>query len=115
MHVSLIAVNQVVIAAVMNHTSTDCESGHSSQSGRQTAQGLDEQQQPILPPADCGKDAILFVIGAFCVEGLIWGFPYSFGVFQEYYRSHEPFSEEPSGIAPIGTCAMVSSQWMYNG
>lgn len=37
------------------------------------------------------------------------GFPYSFGVFQEYYSTHPPFSHEPSGIAVIGSSAMVSS------
>lgn len=36
------------------------------------------------------------------------GFPFSFGVFQEYYSTHLPFSKEPSGIAIIGTSAMVS-------
>jgi MFS family permease len=34
------------------------------------------------------------------------GFPFCFGVFQDYYSSHEPFSSEPSGIAIIGTTAM---------
>jgi hypothetical protein len=34
------------------------------------------------------------------------GFPFSFGVFQDYYSTHEPFAG--SGHIPIiGTCAMV--------
>ncbi|KAL8700048.1 MAG: hypothetical protein Q9224_001141 [Gallowayella concinna] len=56
-----------------------------------------------LPQADRGKDAWLFLAGCFMVEALIWGFPFSFGVFQEYYSTHEPFSSKPSGIAVIGT------------
>ena len=36
------------------------------------------------------------------------GFPFSFGVFQNYYSTHAPFSSE-GGIAVIGTCAMVCS------
>jgi len=36
------------------------------------------------------------------------GFPFSFGVFQDYYATHPPFSNEPSGIATIGSSAMVS-------
>ncbi|KAI4244307.1 MAG: hypothetical protein L6R40_003033 [Gallowayella cf. fulva] len=56
-----------------------------------------------LPQADRGKDAWLFLAGCFMVEALIWGFPFSFGVFQEYYSTHEPFSLKPSGIAIIGT------------
>jgi hypothetical protein len=35
------------------------------------------------------------------------GFPFSFGVFQEYYSNHEPFSSAPSGIATVGTTALV--------
>jgi MFS family permease len=30
-------------------------------------------------------------------------FPWSFGVFQNYYSTHEPFNSEPSGIAAIST------------
>lgn len=36
------------------------------------------------------------------------GFPFSYGIFQEYYSTHEPFASHPSGIAVIGTSAMVS-------
>ncbi|KAL8680718.1 MAG: hypothetical protein Q9186_003117 [Xanthomendoza sp. 1 TL-2023] len=33
------------------------------------------------------------------------GFPFSFGVFQQYYSTHEPFRSDGSGIAVIGTLA----------
>lgn len=36
------------------------------------------------------------------------GFPFAFGVFQEYYSTHPPF-EGSGNIAVIGTCAMVST------
>ena len=39
------------------------------------------------------------------LEALVWGFPFGFGIFQAYYRRHEPFSSEPSGIAAISTTA----------
>ena len=42
------------------------------------------------------------------------GFPFSYGVFQEYYSTHAPFSPEPSGIAAIGSSAMVSSKSLDN-
>ncbi|KAJ3539734.1 hypothetical protein NM208_g5370 [Fusarium decemcellulare] len=58
-----------------------------------------------LPPADRGKEAWLFLFASFCLEALTWGFPYAFGVFQDYYRTHAPFAGS-SGIATIGTCAM---------
>ncbi|KAH8596147.1 major facilitator superfamily domain-containing protein [Bisporella sp. PMI_857] len=58
-----------------------------------------------LPRADGGKDAWLFLISCFVVEALVWGFPFSFGVFQDYYSSHETFSSDASSIAAIGTTA----------
>lgn len=58
-----------------------------------------------LPPVDGGKDAWMFLAASFVVEALVWGFPFSFGVFQDYYSTHEPFKGS-SNIAVIGTCAM---------
>lgn len=34
------------------------------------------------------------------------GFPFAFGIFQNYYSTHEPFKGS-SSIAAIGTTAMV--------
>lgn len=62
-------------------------------------------QPSSLPPADSGKDAYLTLAGCFVLEALVWGFPNSFGVFQAYFRSHEPFSRDPSTIAAISTTA----------
>ena len=59
-----------------------------------------------LAPADRGKDAWLFLAASFTLEALVWGFPFAFGVFQNYYSTHPPF-EGSSQIAVIGTCAMV--------
>lgn len=61
-----------------------------------------------LPPVDGGRRAWLFLVGCFMLDGIVWGFPLSFGVFQVYYSTHEPFSLETrqsSGIAAIGTTA----------
>ncbi|KAF2623981.1 putative MFS monocarboxylate transporter [Macroventuria anomochaeta] len=58
-----------------------------------------------LPPVDRGKDAWLFLLSAFILEILVWGFPFAYGIFQEYYTSHPPFEGEHN-IAIIGTCAM---------
>ncbi|KAM0336824.1 hypothetical protein ACHAPQ_003715 [Fusarium lateritium] len=62
-------------------------------------------QVSALPPVDGGKDAWLFLAAAFMVEALTWGFPFAFGVFQDYYSTNAPF-EGSSAIAVIGTCAM---------
>ena len=69
-----------------------------------TTQGPSQNQNEFsLPPVDTGKAAYLCLAGCFFIEALVWGFPFSFGVFQQYYSTHEPFSLEPSGIAVIGT------------
>ncbi|KAL8855925.1 MAG: hypothetical protein Q9178_007439 [Gyalolechia marmorata] len=64
-----------------------------------------DHDDPSLPPIDGGKDAWLFLAACFVVEALVWGFPFSYGVFQEYYSSHDPFKGSDN-IAVIGTCAM---------
>ncbi|MCJ1479641.1 hypothetical protein MMC13_008327 [Lambiella insularis] len=59
-------------------------------------------QEFSLPQADGGRDAWLFLAGCFAIEALVWGFPFSFGIFQDYYTTHAPFSSS-AGIANIGT------------
>ncbi|KAK3357611.1 major facilitator superfamily domain-containing protein [Lasiosphaeria hispida] len=58
-----------------------------------------------LPPVDGGKDAYFFLAACFMIEALVWGFPFAFGVFQNYYSTHEPFANS-GNIAMIGTCSM---------
>ncbi|KAL1301816.1 hypothetical protein AAFC00_006004 [Neodothiora populina] len=72
---------------------------------RDTSTEAEGQDTFSLPPADGGKDAWLFLTSAFVLEALVWGFPFSFGVFQTYYASHEPFMADGNGIAAIGTTA----------
>ncbi|KAF2100280.1 MFS general substrate transporter [Rhizodiscina lignyota] len=64
------------------------------------------RQEFSLPPADRGKAAWLFLMTCFFVECFIWGFPFSYGILQEYYSTHEPFVSKPSGVAAIGTTAL---------
>lgn len=83
------------------HTQNDPESG---------------VEYATLPRADGGKDAWLALAGCFMLEALVWGFPFAFGVFQQYYRTHAPFSDEKAGIAAISTTASglmyLSSPWV---
>ncbi|KAL8810043.1 MAG: hypothetical protein Q9200_002899 [Gallowayella weberi] len=67
--------------------------------------GLSSSSRPKVPRPDGGRDAWLFLCGGFSVEALVWGFPFSFGVFQQYYSTHEPFQSDGSSIAIIGTLA----------
>ncbi|ERF77044.1 hypothetical protein EPUS_07950 [Endocarpon pusillum Z07020] len=66
---------------------------------------VESEQDSFLPPVDGGKDAWLFLAGCFTIEMLLWGFPFSYGILQEYYTAHEPFSASPSAIPIIGTSA----------
>lgn len=56
-----------------------------------------------LPPVDGGRAAWLFLTGCFAIEMVLWGFPFSFGVLQEYYSTHPPISSNPSSISAVGT------------
>lgn len=57
-----------------------------------------------LPPLDGGVAAWRLLIAAFIFEALLWGFPLSFGVFQDYYSSIPEFRDNPY-ISIVGTTA----------
>ncbi|RAK97235.1 putative MFS monocarboxylate transporter [Aspergillus ibericus CBS 121593] len=63
------------------------------------------QDSPPPPPLDHGKDAWLFLAACFVMEALVWGFAFTYGVFQDYYSTLPAFQNSNS-IAIIGTCAM---------
>jgi hypothetical protein len=56
------------------------------------------------PAMDGGKQAWRLLLSAFVFESLLWGFPLSFGVFQEYYTSIPEFNNSPY-ISIVGTTA----------
>ncbi|KAK4461229.1 major facilitator superfamily domain-containing protein [Cladorrhinum samala] len=62
-------------------------------------------QEFSLPPADSGKDAWFFLAACWVVEALVWGFGFSFGVFQDYYASYLPFKGS-ANIAVVGTSTL---------
>ncbi|KAF8309075.1 MFS general substrate transporter [Clavulina sp. PMI_390] len=60
-----------------------------------------------LPPMDQGRRAWTFVFCSFVLESLIWGFPFSFGVFQQYYLTTPPFNTaSEQTINAIGNIAI---------
>lgn len=56
-----------------------------------------------LPAPDSSRQAYLFLLAAFAIEAIVWGFPFSSGVLQIYYATHPPFEAHPSGLGAIGT------------
>ncbi|KAF2227194.1 major facilitator superfamily domain-containing protein [Elsinoe ampelina] len=57
-----------------------------------------------LAPVDGGRAAWKLLVTAFVFEALLWGFPLSFGVFQEYY-SRQPEFRDNRYISVVGTVA----------
>lgn len=59
---------------------------------------------PSLPPADNGGAAWRILLSSFLFEALLWGFPLSFGVFQDYYTHSPQFKDNPY-VSVVGTVA----------
>lgn len=57
-----------------------------------------------LPPIDGGFAAWRLLLAAFVFEALLWGFPLSFGVFQDYYTKIPAFKNNRY-ISIVGTSA----------
>ncbi|KAF2149655.1 putative MFS monocarboxylate transporter [Myriangium duriaei CBS 260.36] len=66
---------------------------------------IERRQSFELPRADGGKDAWLVLFACFILEALVWGFPFAFGVFQDYYSRHPLFEQDKSSLAAIATSA----------
>ncbi|KAK4935188.1 hypothetical protein LTR10_023719 [Elasticomyces elasticus] len=71
-----------------------------------------EARAASLPPADRGRSAWMFLAGCFIIEMLLWGFPFSFGVLNDYYTTHPPISRNANEVSAVGT---TCSGIMYCG
>ncbi|KAI0700119.1 MFS general substrate transporter [Cerioporus squamosus] len=83
----------------------------STQSSMATLRVVDPQEGvnvQELPPVDKGIRAWTFCAAAFVLEMMVWGFGFSYGIFQDYYTSHPPF-DSSSGVAigAVGTVALA--------
>ncbi|KAK4054779.1 hypothetical protein OIV83_000703 [Microbotryomycetes sp. JL201] len=70
-------------------------------------------QRPMqsLPPADHGKQAILFLASATVVETVIWGLPSAYGVLLNFYQQHGVAGNgegSGQGILPVVAASMAS-------
>ncbi|KAF4549902.1 MFS-type transporter-like protein 24 [Elsinoe fawcettii] len=79
------------------------EDAHSL-AGGDVVDALDGINEPQLAPVDGGKAAWKLLITAFVFEALLWGFPLSFGVFQEYY-ARLPEYKDNRYISVVGSVA----------
>lgn len=106
-------------------TSRSLEAQCSTPSDQQSDSKINPNQAD-LPPIDGGIHAWLFLTASAVLEAIVWGmlmtkttrqeiaetnvtigYAFAFGIFQDYYSTHEPF-QGSENIAVIGTCAMVS-------
>lgn len=69
-----------------------------------THEAEQDEQPTHLPPIDGGLQAWAILLSAFTFEAILWGFPLSFGIFQEYYSTLPQF-ENNKYITYIGSIA----------
>ncbi|CAL1714357.1 unnamed protein product [Somion occarium] len=61
-----------------------------------------------LPPVDKGWQAWSFCFAGVVLEALVWGFSFSYGIFQAYYTSHPPFDKASRiAVASVGPIALA--------
>jgi hypothetical protein len=59
------------------------EDDHHSDIANDSGQQLQQQQEFSLPRVDGGLNAYLVLISGFCIEGVVWGIPFSYSVMQQ--------------------------------
>ncbi|KAG8731962.1 hypothetical protein FRC11_001323 [Ceratobasidium sp. 423] len=60
-----------------------------------------------LPPVDVGFGAWSFVASAFLLDTIIWGFGFTYGVFQEYFIREKTFGNaSEAALGAVGTIAL---------
>ncbi|CAI7615773.1 unnamed protein product [Penicillium glandicola] len=64
---------------------------------------VSEIEQPTLAPADGGKAAWLLLASCCLIQIPVWGFSTVFGIFQEYYTTHDVLQGSKNDLATVGT------------
>lgn len=73
----------------------------------------DEREVPSLPPADRGRDAWLFLLGATIIETTVWGLLNAVGILQNYW-STERFPGDEATVT-LATSLMNGLSYMSAG
>jgi len=64
-----------------------------------------------LPPVDTGRHAWSFLVAATVLETLIWGIPYTVGVFHEYWTS-TLFKGQGEGVITLASTLQTGLMYM---
>ncbi|KIW44200.1 uncharacterized protein PV06_05228 [Exophiala oligosperma] len=94
----------VALETVTSRNQTVAEQSESFEDGNDNGHDHGQDAGPDLPPIDRGRAAWRMLFSAFIFESLLWGFPLSFGVFQNYYSRIPRFANQPY-VSIIGTAA----------
>ncbi|CAI7597155.1 unnamed protein product [Penicillium bialowiezense] len=70
---------------------------------RPRSDGVTEIEQPALAPADEGKAAWLMLFSSCLIQVPVWGFSTVFGIFQQYYTTHDVLKGSKGDLATVGT------------
>ncbi|KAF8306443.1 MFS general substrate transporter [Clavulina sp. PMI_390] len=65
-----------------------------------------EQVAVALHPVDRGFHAWLFVVAASGLELIVWGFPQCYGIFQDWYLTHEFKNASEAAVNAVGTITL---------
>lgn len=66
-----------------------------------------------LPPVDGGLNAWIVLIGGFVIEGFVWGYPFSYSVFQQHYMKQPEFAD--ASITELAIVGTLSTAVAYIG
>ncbi|KIY65753.1 MFS general substrate transporter [Cylindrobasidium torrendii FP15055 ss-10] len=66
-----------------------------------------------LAPVDGGRAAWSFLVAAFFVEAIVWGFPSAFGIFLDYYLNDPKYSSQPGAATLLPIIGPASSGVIY--
>ncbi|TFK53800.1 MFS general substrate transporter [Heliocybe sulcata] len=93
----------------VNHETDRAETG--------TLESLEDENENdnamSLAPVDRGFGAWSFLVAAFFVEAIVWGFPNSFGVFLAAYLSDPRFASQHDAASLLPLVGTLSSGIMY--
>jgi len=64
-----------------------------------------------LPPVDGGREAWSFLAAATILETLVWGVPYTVGIFHEYWTS-TTFKGEGEGVVTLAATLQTGLMYM---
>ncbi|GAA5905199.1 hypothetical protein JCM8208_000312 [Rhodotorula glutinis] len=74
--------------------------------------GGEQLAQEQLPPVDGGRGAWAFVVAAFILETVIWGFSFSFATILVYLQRTAPWSDNSIGILSAIGAVNLGTQYL---